>query len=432
MKELWYRILSLFGKKNLIDEKLMNINDKKTKEYEYIQDINFTSIFSNKLANLTISDSNIDLDGDDLRSEALKDVLKKLKRKLKKVVARQLGTGGCLVIPYVANNKLYFNIISQSRLCINKSYGEDIVDCTILADTITKGQTTYKRWADYTLENGTLSIKYKVTGDKDSVVDITSIPEWSNIQDTTISNVEKMPFMYIKSPIDNRRENDEYGVPITFGCDKQIKEIKETLEEILREYRLKEAFVGADVTMFKGENALPSNGLYQKINAGEDGFWEVFDPAIRDSSLYTKLEKQCEMLEKQVGTSKGILTPRETGVTTATEIRASQKDTFDMVDDIRTSLEDGIDDFIKACEVLINYYNLAPNGQYEVKFDWDYSLIEDSTMTFNQLVTGLNNGVIKEAELRQFIKPEETLEEAQAVIDEIKENEPSTKDLIGE
>ena len=41
--------------------------------------------------------------------------------------------------------------------------------------------------------------------------------------------------------------------------------------------------------MFKGDNSLPTNGLYKKINSGEDNFWEVFDPAIRDSSLYNKL-----------------------------------------------------------------------------------------------------------------------------------------------
>lgn len=420
-RTVWQKILAFFGKKESFDDNQLTQNSKNTKGYEYSEAINFTSIFANKISNIVVSDSTIDLVGDDIRSESLKDVMKRLKKKLKKVVSRQLGTGGVLVIPYVANKKLYFNIVSQDRLCINKAYGDDIVDCTILADVITKGMTTYKRWADYTLDNTTLSIKYKVTDGNDSLVNITAIPEWSEIKDITISNVEKMPFMYIKSPVDNRKESDMYGVPITYGCDEEISQLKETLAQIIREYRLKEAFVGADSTMFNGKDALPLNGLYKKINAGEDSFWEVFDPAIRDSSLYAKFEQQCALLERQVGTSKGILTARETNNATATEIRAALKDTFDMVDDIRTALEEGIDDFIYACEVLINYYNLAPIGKYELKIDWDYSLLEDSQTTFNQLILGLNNGIIKKSEIRQFLRPEETIEEAQKIIDEIDE-----------
>lgn len=424
----------MFSKKQEIDEKAVDNNLKYTSNYEDTKDINFTSIFSNKLANYTISDCNIDLVGDDKRTELLRDVLKRLLKKLKKVVSRQLGTGGTIVIPYVANNKLYFNIISQSRFIINKRYGEDIVDCTILAEVIEKGNIKYYRWTDYVLENGTLVIRHRGTTDN-GIIELSNVPEWKDIQDTAISNVIKMPFMYVKSPIDNRRENDEYGVPITYGCDKQITEIRVTLEQILREYSLKEAFVGADSTMFKDSangKGLPTNGLYRKINSGEDSFWEVFDPAIRDTSLYNKLMNQCALLEKQIGTSKGILTERESSNATATEIKASLKDTFDIVDDIRTELTDGLDDFLYACEVLLNYYNLAPIGKYELKTDWSYDMIEDSQQAFSQLVQGVSQGVIKKEELRQFIKPEETLEEAEKAIQQIKEQNPTTKDLLGE
>ena len=108
------------------------------------------------------------------------------------------------------------------------------------------------------------------------------------------------------------------------------------------------------------------------------------------------------------------------------------KDTFDLVDDIRSSLEDGINDFINACDVLANYYNLTPQGEYEVTYDWSYDLLEDPASTFSQLIQGVNQGVIKKVELRQFLKPSETIEEAQMAVDEIKEQNPTTKDLLGE
>ena len=428
--KFWNRILALFGKKQLPDDMIMQTNDRFTYEYENDKDINFTAIFSNKLASITVSDSNIDVVGDSKRAELLQNTLKRLKKKLKKIIARDLGTGGVLVVPYVNRNKMYFNIITQNRLSINKMIGDDIIDCTIMAEHIVKNRNHYYRWTDYTLENNNLYIRYRATLDGEPV-EMSLIPEWSSIEDMSITNVDRMPFMYIKSPIDNRKEMDKYGVPITYGCDKQIAKIMKDLEQIDREYGLKEAFVGADITMFKGDNALPVNGLYKKINAGDDNFWEVFDPAFRDTSLYNKLTNDFALLEKQIGTNRGILTDPLSTYQNKDEARRANQDTFAIIDDIRDSLEDGLKDFLYACDVLANYFGLSPQGEYELSTDWSYSILEDSSQEFSQLCQGEAKGVIKKSELRQYLKPNETLEEAQKVIEEIKKESPSTKDLLG-
>lgn len=428
--KFWNRILALFGKKQQSDNEIMQTNDKFTYEYENDKDINFTAIFSNKLASITLSDSNIDVVGDNKRAELLQNTLKRLKKKLKKVIARDLGTGGVLVVPYINRNKIYFNIITQNRLSINKMIGDDIIDCTIMAEHIVKNKNHYYRWNDYILENNNLYIRYRATLDSEPI-EMSLIPEWSNIEDMSITNVDRMPFMYIKSPIDNRREIDKYGAPITYGCDKQIEKIKKDLERIDREYGLKEAFVGADITMFKGEDALPVNGLYKKINAGDDSFWEVFDPAFRDTSLYNKLINDFALLEKQIGTNRGILTDPLSTYQNKDEARRANQDTFAIIDDIRDSLEDGLKDFLYACDILANYFNLSPQGEYELSTDWSYSILEDSLQEFSQLCQGEAKGVIKKSELRQYLKPNESLEESQKIIEEIKKESPSAKDLLG-
>lgn len=428
--KFWNKVLALFGKKQLSDDLLIQANDKFTYDYENINDINFTAIFANKLANITISDSNIDVVGDNKRAELLQETLKRLKKKLKKIVARDLGTGGVLVVPYVNRNKIYFNVITQNRFLINKMIGDDIVDCTIMAEHIVRNREHYYRWADYTLENNNLYIRYRSTLDGEPI-EMTLIPEWANIENMSITNVDKMPFMYIKSPIDNRKEMDKYGAPITYGCDKQIAKIIKDLEQIDREYSLKEAFVGADSTMFKGDDALPTNGLYKKINAGEDNFWEVFDPAFRDTSYYNKLMNDFALLEKAVGTDRGILTEPLSTYQNKDEARRANQNTFSIIDDVRDSLEEGLRDFLYACDVLANYFGLGPQGEYELSTDWSYTILEDSTQEFSQLCQGESRGVIRKAELRQYLKPNETLEEAQAVIDEIKKESPKTQDLLG-
>jgi len=141
---------------------------------------------------------------------------------------------------------------------------------------------------------------------------------------------------------------------------------------------------------------------------------------------------QCAMLEKQIGTSRGILTDPLSTYQNTQETRRALYDTFSIIDDIRESLNDGINDFLYGCDVLANYYNLSPMGTYQLVTDWSYSFIEDDTVAWNQMVQGKNQGVISKVELRQFLKPDESLEEAQKMIDEIKAEEPTTKDLLGE
>ncbi len=425
---MWEKILSILGKK-----KSKDINTSESERYvinyEDSKDINFTAIFANKLSNFAINDSNIDIKKTNKRGELLGDVVKRLREQLKRIISRELGAGGVIIAPYVTKNKLYFDILSQHRLYINKKIGEDIIDCTTLSDHKTIGTKEYYRWTDYTLENGNLYIRYRATLDG-TPISMKEIPEWANIKDIAITNVNKMPFMFLKSPVDNRQECDDYGVPITYGCEKTIKKIKHTLDQIEREFDLKEAFVGADITMFSGDNALPTNGLYRKINSGKDDFWEVFDPAYRDTPLFNKLMNYCALLEKQIGTSRGIITDPLSTYQNTDETRRSTHDTFSIVDDIRSGLENGLKDFLYACDVLANYYNLSPQGDYELSIDWSYSMLEDSTQEFNQLVKGESVGVIKKAELRQYLKPNETLDEAQSVIDEIASNEPNIDILL--
>jgi hypothetical protein len=245
----------------------------------------------------------------------------------------------------------------------------------------------------------------------------------------TITGVEKALFGFVKSPINNRKVDDKYGVPITYGCDDTVLEIKETLKEVFREYKLKEAFVGADSTMFNGKDALPTGGIFKKIDSSEDDFFEVFDPQFR--SFKERIQQVYRTLEQEIGTSAGIISDVETQNATATEIRRAMYDTFTLVDDMRSNIEKAIEDFEYAANVLANVYGLSAQGDYEIAFDWDYSLLEDSQETYAQLMGGKNAGVIKDVEVRQFLKPNETLEESQKVIDEIKASEPSVEQLVG-
>ena len=414
-------------------EREIDKNQKYAKDYRRTDDINFNAIFSNKLANYVISDSTFNIEGNNKRVDLLSKIGQSMWKKMKKITSMGFGYGGVLLVPYSKNGKLYYNIVSQDRLSINKMDGELITGATILAEikvvTTPISKTTYMRWTDYVVENNNITITQRYTNDKQQVIPTPSF--WKDINTTLgFTNVDRCLFGYIKSPINNRISNDKYGVPITFGCDAIINEILDCLDQIEREYELKQVFVGVDKTMFKGNDALPTNGLYKKIDSGDDSFWEIFDPSIRDSSYYTRLQELFKRLEKAIGTSGGIISEIQTQNATATEIKKMLYDTFTICDDMRTNIENGLEDFFYACNVLANAYNLSANGDYKLSYDWSYSLIEDNESAYNQIRQGYKDGVIKEEEYRNWIVPSETIEESKKAILEIEDREPKVDDLI--
>ena len=414
-------------------QKEVEDNQVYAREYERIDDINFNAIFSNKLANYVVNDSNVNLTGENARVDLLDNTLQSMWKRDKKIISMGFGYGGVVLVPYVKGGKIYYNIVPQNRLTIDETEGDLITGATILAErkiiTGTISKKVYLRWTNYKVKDGNLEITQQFTDEDGNKIPVPDF--WKNIQEKQIiTGVDRCLFGYLKSPVNNRRGYDKYGVPITYGCESTIAEIKDTLKQLYREYKLKETFVGADVTMFNGKNALPANGLFKKVDAGKDDFFEVFDPAFRP---YTeRLQELYKRLEHEIGTSYGILSEVTTQNATATEVKRAMYDTFTIVDDMRSNVEKAIDDFLYSANVLANAYNLSPQGEYEVGFDWDYSLLEDSQEAFTQLITAQGKGIISEVEVRQFLKPDETLEDAQAKIDEIKYNEPSVEQIIGQ
>ena len=427
-----YILNNIFKINTQTTKKEIDDNSKYAKLYESIDDINFNAIFSNKLANYTISDSNMNIEGENKRVDLLNMTGQSMWKKAKKITSMAFGYGGVIIVPYVKGGKIYYNLVPQDRLTIDEMDGELITGATVLAEKKIIGGNVntkvYLRWTNYQIKNGDLTITQQFSDEKGNKIPAPDF--WKDIQEVMgISGVDRVPFGYIKSPINNRRANDKYGVPITYGCEATILEIRETMKQLIREYELKEVFVGADVTMFNGKDALPKNGLFKKVNADSDDFFEVFDPEFRDYTI--RLQELYKRLEHEVGTSYGILSEVNSQNATATEIKHAMFDTFTICDDMRSNIEKGMDDFFYACNVLANAFNLSPQGEYEISFDWSYSLLEDTQTEWAQLTYGQSKGVVKEVELRQWLFPDETLEESQKAIDEIKESQPNVDDLLG-
>ena len=430
---LWI-IQNIFKIKTETTDNEISSNQEYAKEYEDTKKINFNALFSNKLGKYTANDSSIEILGENVRAQYLNQIAQSMWKKMAKISSMAFGFGGILLIPYVKAGKIFYNIIPQTRLTIDEKTGDLITGATVLSEekiiTTPISKTIYLRWTNYSIKNNSLIIQQQYTNENGAKIDVPDF--WADIQQVRgISNVDRVPFGYIKSPINNRKSNDKYGVPITYGCEATIQEIRECLEDIRKEYKKKDAFVAMDKTAFGKDDKLPETGMFKKLDMGSDDFWQLYDPAIRDSSYYNRLEKLYGQLEKEIGTSRGILTDPLSTYQNTDETKRALYDTLSLINDIRENIESGLEDFFYSCNIYANAFNITPIGDYQVKFDWDFGLIQSITEEWQQLLNGYDKGVIKKEELRQFIYPSEEMEVIEKTIQELEEKNPSIQDLLG-
>ena len=84
------------------------------------------------------------------------------------------------------------------------------------------------------------------------------------------------------------------------------------------------------------------------------------------------------MIEFNTGLSYGVLSDPQTVAMTATEIESSKQRMYATVFDIQNALENTISDLVYAVSTLADLYQLAPNDEYEILFDWGDGIIKDT------------------------------------------------------
>jgi len=379
--------------------------------YEDINEVNIVNVVANKMANKVCAEADIEVTGpkretpdgkggarmetvESERAGFLNDALKRVVRKLNMITARVFGTGGVVLKPYVYNGQIYTDILPQDRMAVIEQAGEVVTKAGFLADRFEDGESVYKRMEFHSLDGqGNYTIENRAMKD-DVEVPLKSVPGWAGIEPlVVITGVERMLWAMVACPVDNRKDaHSIYGVPVTYGQEKLIKMAVDLINEVPDEYKNKKAFVGADEALFRderGRQALPESGLYKLFRAtgGVDSqsFWEIFSPEIRHTAYFTGIEYIFGLLEKGMALNKGILTDMQTQNATATEIRRSTADTFSTVDGMRDKLEEALTHLVYAFDVIANAFGLAPEGEYELNFDWSYELLEDSQETFDQI-----------------------------------------------
>ena len=280
--------------------------------------------------------------------------------------------------------------------------------------------------------NQTMDIQNAYRTDLGQEINLSSVPEWSALEPrTVIENVDSVLFAYYKQPEAN--VVDPYSPLGISGFGRAVNLIKDAdiqYSRLLWEFEATEAAIDIDrdalnevenpTGVFHTTKPYLQQRLFRKIDLGTDDTYEPFLPTIRQADLTAGLNTILMKIEDACALSRGTLSSEDIEAKTATELKILKQRSYAANSDIQQTLEDTLREVIYIMDVYCTLYNIVPEGDYEVSFEWDDSILTDTDEELNKRILLMQNGIASKVELRMWYFGE-TRSQAEAALEKIGE-----------
>lgn len=385
-----------------------------------------------ELTRCTLSESSITVSGSEM-GEFLNELMQeKILPSLHEKLELCLALGAVAFKPYIdARGNIFIDCVSPTGFTPTDFDGMGKAIAGTFKEVVTIGNEKYTRleyhgWdeeGNYTISNRA----YRGDSENGAAVSLAVVPKWANLDpDVTISDLEGPLFAYLKNPAVNRIEPESnVGMSVYGGKDNIV-----LLQKIDRmaamtdwEYESAERKIFSDGQRTKSSQFMDRLFEFGMFGSG-DGLFQEFSPAIRDQNFRDGKQDLLKQLEDNVGLSRGTLSDPQEVQKSATEVAASKDKQRTTVQRIQKAIESAMDALLYAVSAYCQIYGIAPQGDYEVNYDWGDGVINDPATVAAEKATDLQEvsaGLMNDYEYRmKWYK--ETEEEA-------KENLPSAEDL---
>lgn len=413
----------------------LQLEEKKQDGIDYNEKgFNPTAIGATVVAGITLDNSELNIIGDNARAEKLREIADYFTDEIENVAAEvALGTGDCILRPYTDGENIGINVIGNNDFTITESIGNTIKGIIIKLDEYETKRDIFRLFEVQSTKNGVVMIKrFAYKGNNEIPLNETI---WNDMTEEEGIIADQLLIGRYKCPTINRDDyNSSAGVPITYGCEEIILNIREKYKQYNEEFERKRAKVFADRSLFwpnKMGGREIANDTFELMTGGVDGgiknMIQEYSPEIRETDLSSGNNFNLSILELCCGLSRGVFTKPETAFATATEMRNSLQKTYSFVTKFRRKIELGNRMLFNAINIMLNVNNITPIGDYELVHEWSDNYIESTTETFSQLVQAHSIGAVKTEEVTAWVlnMPKEQAEE---YVKEIKQEEAVEKE----
>ena len=409
--------------------------------------------------------------GDTQRAEYLESQYKKLKKQLRKQIEYGIAKGGLVIKPYIVRHdpietddplvrltseySIEFDFIQADAFFPLACNASDKITEAVFIQSKIEGDTIYRRLEYHKWENNTSTIINKAYKSKEikliedmtlsnlgKEIELSEVPEWKDLApETVIQNVEQPLFAYFKMPEANIIDTTSpLGVSGFSRAVNLIRDADMQYSRLLWEYEGGELAIDIDrdalvetVNADGSRHTHPTilqQRLFRKVDLGEADTYQQFAPSLRDSSYIQGLNTILMKIEDTCGISRGTLSDNTTeSARTATELKILKQRSYQTNADIQKAIEEAIREVIYTMNVYCTLYEVTPEGDYDVSFEWDDSIITDVDTELEKRLLLFQNGVTSKKEVRMwfFGETERQAEEALTKVQEESANDEASE-----
>lgn len=378
------------------------------------------------------------------RAQFLKDELEKLFDVLRQKLEQGCAAGGMTIRPYPKDGHIHFDWTMAWSL-YPLAFGSDgeLVD-VIFQDVYAEGSVFYTRLERHIVEGNNVRITQRAfkSQNRDTLgteISLSEVKPWADlVPEMTVMNTEGPLFGWFRVAAANTVDVDSpMGASVFAKAKDTIKRADIQYSTLLWEYKGATLAIYVDPTALRpernkdGQMVVPTldDRTFRMIDvrAGTDtDLFSVFSPAIRDANYINGLNQLLMRIEDQCGLSRGSLSDaNNVEARTATELRIIRQRSYATIADNQKALERCLRDVVRAMDKYADLYGLAPEGDYEVSFEWDDSIVTDMNQQLEERLALMSAGIIGKQELRQWYFGE-TEAQAAAAIEKLQQEQQAS------
>lgn len=400
---------------------------------ENITQLGLPAMIASEKARTATIEMDIKITGDSEKAKFLDAQKKKLLLNIRKELEFGIALGGLVIKPYVVKgvDDKYTIEFSYAKACdfypLSFSSNGDVIEAAFV-DRIISKDTIYSKVEYHKLEGTTLYVKNKAfktqnvqgqvgmfsKNELGKQVPLTEVSDWANIDpEVVIENIDTLLFAYFKMPEANTIDLDSpLGVSGFSKAVDLIRNADEQYSNLLWEFEGGQLAIDVDRTALNP--LLDSNGKQKEVlpklqdrlfrhslDLGDDNTYEVFSPQLRDVSITNGLNTILTRIEDVCSISRGTLSDvTYSEARTATELRILKQRTFSANLDVQKELQSTLEKVFKIVDKYCELYNIVPDGDFEIGYIWDDSIIVDKDAERQVDMMDVTNGLLSKVEYR--------------------------------